>query len=105
MRLPPPWAMRAGRLEQQQAVSGAAGKSAAAAVFLDQRLVVELRLEAEQRQLEAVLAARLAVAAAGVAAELGEDRHDLVGEVDRQVDVACFRLDRHLDRLVAVAWR
>ena len=54
-----------------------------AAAFLHQVLVVLVRLEAEQRQLEAVLAAGLAVAAAAVAAELGEDRHDLVGKIDR----------------------
>ena len=69
---------------EQQAGVGRGGKDPPAAPFLDERLVVEGRLEAEQAQPEAVLAARLAVAAAGVAAELGEDRHDLVGEVDRQ---------------------
>ena len=82
IRLPPPWGTVAGRLGQQQALLGRGREEPAAAAFLDQRLVVELRLEAEQGEPEAVLAARLAVAAAGVAAELGEDRDDLVGEVD-----------------------
>ncbi len=42
------------------------------------------------------------MAAARVAAGLGEDRHDLVGEVDRQVDVAALGRDAGLDPLVAV---
>ena len=97
MRLPPPWATLPAALSSSRLLSGAAGNDAPAAGFLDQGGVIELRLEAEQRQLEAVLAARLAVAAAGVAAELGEDRHDLVAEVDRQVDVAVCRRDRDRD--------
>ena len=74
-----------GRLQQQQALVGSGGEEPAAAAFLHQVLEVFGRLEAEQRQPEAVLAARLAVAAAAVAAVLGEDRRDLVGKVDRQV--------------------
>ena len=85
MRLPPPWATRPVALSSSRLLLGRGGEQAAAAAFLHERCVVELGLEAEQRQREAVLAAGLAVAAAGVAAELGEDRHDLVGEVDRQV--------------------
>src|SRR5262249_5694268 len=75
---------------------------AAAAAFLDQRGEVDVRLEAEQREFEAVLPGGLAVAAAGVAAELGEDGHDLVAEVDGQIDVAAGGLDGELDGLVAV---
>ena len=61
------------RLEQQQALIGRGREEPAAAAFLHEVLVILLRLEAEQRQAEAVLAARLAVAAAAVAAVLGED--------------------------------
>src|SRR5262249_4176685 len=75
----------------------------ATATFLYQRGIVGFRLEAEQRQLETVLARCLAVAATAVAAELGEDRDNLVAEVDRQVLVHRFGLDRNLDRLVGVA--
>src|SRR5262249_61784669 len=39
---------------------------------------------------------------ARVAAQLREDRHDLVGEVDRQVHVAALGRDGHPDELVAV---
>ena len=91
MRLPPAWAMMPVALSSSRLLSGAAGTDASAAIFLDEGLVIEFRHEAEQRQGEAVLAARLAVAAAAVAAELGEDRHDLVGEVDRQVRRRSFR--------------
>src|SRR5438309_592652 len=74
---------RAGGLEQQQAVVGGGEEQAPAAALLDQGVVIEGGVEAEQRQFEAVLAQGLAVAAAGVAAELGEDRHHLVTEADR----------------------
>ena len=86
-------------LEQQQALVGRGREQPPAAAFLHQVLVILRRLEAEQRQLEAVLAARLAVAAAAVAAELGEDRHDLIGEVDRQVgdEVRHLHLDVAVD--------
>ena len=43
------------------------------------------------------------MAAAGIAAELGEDRRDLVGEVDRQVVADGGRRDRNLHGLIAVA--
>src|SRR5205823_6462870 len=71
----------AARLEKQQAVFRRGEEDAPAARLLHQRLIIELRHEAEQREREAVLPARLAVAAARIAAELREDRHDLVGEV------------------------
>ena len=58
--------------------------------------VVLARLEPEQRKLESVLAARLAVASAGVATGLGEYRDDLVGEIDGR-DVFKI-LDRHCQR-------
>src|SRR5688572_1914127 len=46
--------------------------------------VVLRRLEAEQRKFETVLPAGFAVATAGIATGLGENRHDLVGKVDRR---------------------
>ncbi len=73
----------ADRLEQQQALFGRSGEQPPAATLLDQVLEVLARLEAQQRQLEPVLAPRLAVATAAVAAQLGEDRHDLIRKVDR----------------------
>ena len=42
------------------------------------------------------------MATAAVAAELGEDRHNVVGEVDRQVGVAGFGLESQLGGLVAI---
>jgi hypothetical protein len=70
-------------LAQQQALLGRGGEEPAAPAFEDQRLVIQGRLEPQQADPEAVLAGGLAVAAAGVAPELREDRDDLVGEVDR----------------------
>ena len=99
--LPPPWGTRPVAFSRKQARVRGGGEQPPAAALLHQGLVVEVRLEAEQREPEPVLAARLAVAAAGVAAELGEDRHDLVGEVDRQVLVGV--LDRQRDGHALVA--
>src|SRR5262249_13116001 len=65
----------AGGLLQEQAAFGRGREDASAAVLFGQRLEIEFGNEAEQRQREAVLSAGLAVAAAAVAAELGEDRH------------------------------
>ena len=53
------------------------------------------RLKAEQRKPEAVLPAALAVAAATVAAILGEDRHDLADEVDRGIVAHPLYHQRH----------
>src|SRR5262249_45390487 len=78
------------------------GQQAPAAGLLDEGGVVHLGDEAEQGEGEPVLAAGLAVAAAGVTAQLREDRHHLVGEVDRQGDVAARGRDRQLRPLVAV---
>ena len=92
MRLPPPWAMLPAALSSSRLLSGRGREQAPAAVFLHQsrgNRASGSKPSSDRR--EAVLAARLAVAAAAVAAELGEDRHDLVGEVDRQVHVAARR--------------
>ena len=81
------------RLGQKQARLGRGRKDPPPAPFLHERLVVERRLETQQAEPKSVLPARLAVASPRVAPQLGEDRHDLVGEMDghsrREV------LDRH----------
>src|SRR5262249_6734862 len=77
-------------LDQEQAALRGRREQAPAACLLDQGVVIEVGLKTEQRQLEAVLAAGLAVAAARVATQLGEDWHDLVGEVDRQILIEGF---------------
>ena len=69
-------------LLQKQALLGGGRKRAAASTFLDERLVIQGRLEAQQAEAEPVLAAGLAVTAARIAAQFREDRHDLVREVD-----------------------
>ena len=70
-------------LEQQQAAPGCSWKDAPPTGFAKQILVILLRLKTKQRQSEAVLAAGFPVAAATVAAVLGEQWHDRVGEVYR----------------------
>ena len=61
--------------------------------------VVAVGVEAEERDAEAVLAARGPVAASGVAAGPHEDRHDVEPEADRGMHGRLGDLDRHGDRL------
>jgi hypothetical protein len=71
----------AGRLQEQQTCfGGGEDDSPTASCLFHEVFVVFFRLEAEQRQGEVLLPTRLAVAAAGVAAELREQGDDLVGE-------------------------
>src|SRR5262249_14989999 len=93
---------RPGRLEQQQAVLRRGRQQPPPAVLLHQGGVVHFGDEAEQGEGEAVLATGLAVAAPRVAPQLGEHRHHVVGEVDRQVHVAAGGGDRDGDLPVAV---
>ena len=86
-------------LHQQQALLRRRRKQPPAAAFLDQVLVILGRFKPQQRQGEAVLAARFPVAAAAVAAVLGKQGRDLVGKVDRQVlrDVGHAHPNRRVD--------
>ena len=83
--LPPPWATRAGRLQQEQArVRGGAGRAAGRGLPSPASCS-----RAPARSRAATGGSRsgprvLPWQPPRVAAELGEDRHDLVGEVDRQ---------------------
>ena len=79
---------------QQQAFAGRRGENPPSATLFHQEFVVVLRLKTQQRKFETILAAGLAVAAAAVAAELGEDRDDLVFEVDRDLAGASFDTQR-----------
>ena len=89
-------------LQKQQALLGRSGKDSPAVSFLDDVLVVFLRLEAEQRKSKAVLsAARLGVARAGIATGLGQDRHDVIDEVQRARSDSDARLDSASDRIAS----
>ena len=68
------------RLADQEARGRAGREHSPPPPVLDQRLVIRLRVEPEQAETEAVLAAGFAVTTAGVATVLGEDRHDLADE-------------------------
>ncbi len=76
---------RPGRLEQQQALRRRRGENAPATRLLDKGVVIRHRIEAEDGELETVLPRRLAVTAAAVAAELGEEWRDIVYEMKRTV--------------------
>src|SRR5687768_4541405 len=66
-----------GGFEQDQAPLGGGGKDSPAAGLLRQGRMVEFRVECQERQLKAVLAAGLAVAGPLVAAASGQDRLDV----------------------------
>ena len=70
----------AGHLEQHQARVRGDAVEAAAFEVVGERAVVEDRIVAAQRQLEAVLALRGAVAGAGVAAHARQRRHHVADE-------------------------
>ena len=72
-----------GPLGHQQAAGRIGRKKAPPTGLTNQVFVVFVRLEAEQGQTKTVLACCLAVAPASVAAILGENRDNLVGEVQR----------------------
>ena len=57
----------AGGFQQQQAAFGAGGEDSPAAAFLDEMFVIFGRLEAEEGEPKAVLAARFAMASARIA--------------------------------------
>ena len=86
-----------GRLQEHQASVGRRCEDATTARFLDDRLIVELRVEAEQRQLESVLPALLSMTTAGVAAIATEQRLDLVDEINWAFFVHAFDNDRDAD--------
>ncbi len=82
---PPPAAVRelGGCFLNQQAFRWRRRKDAAPTRFADHGVVVKVGVKTEQRQLKPVLAALLAVARSGVAAQGGEDRLDIEFEADR----------------------
>ena len=93
--LPPPCGTWPVALSSSRLLSGAAGKMRRPRASIDQGLIVRRRVEAEDAELEAVLPLGLAVAAAGVAAGLGQDRNDLLLERQgRRLDQPCH-FDRH----------
>src|SRR5205807_5545335 len=84
------------------------GVQTCALPILDQRVVVELRIEGEDRKLEPVLARGLAVAAAGVAPGLAEHRLDVVDEMQLPLDREVLDRDlrgRSEERRVGKEWR
>ncbi len=72
----------AGRLEQHQAAVRSGSVEPATAQVVGERLVIEERVVAAQRQAEAVLALLGAVTGPRVAAHLGQHRHDIADEAD-----------------------
>ena len=76
---------------QQQAVCGGSREDAPAARFGGECVEIEIVIEPEQRKLEPVLPARLAVTGAGVATLARENRLDILLEGDRQL-AACAGL-------------
>ena len=82
IRLPPPWATASVGLSRSKLSSGANGVTRLRLGTLDDRRVVGLGLEAEQREFESALAVLGAVTGSLVATQLGQHRLDLVAEAD-----------------------
>jgi len=79
------YALQEGRrgFEEDQAVLRLEKIHAPPGLVVGEGEPVEIGVLAAEGELEAAFAGGVAVAAAGVASGLGEDRHDLVGEIDR----------------------
>ena len=73
---------RAQAFPHDQALLGEREVDAPANLFAREPVIIAIRVEAEQREVEAVLAARRAVACARVAAGLHEHRHHVELETD-----------------------
>lgn len=71
-----------GSLVQEEAFTRSGSEHAPAAAFVDERGVIEVGIEPQQRERETILPAGLAVAGAGIAAQAGEDGDDVVFEAD-----------------------
>jgi hypothetical protein len=88
----------AGRLEQHQALLRCRPVEAPALQVVGQRLVVEERVVAAQRQLETILPLLRPVAGTGVAAGLRQGRHHVAHEADRVGFLLAAHRHRHGDR-------
>ena len=82
-------------LLEQQAFLGGKRRDPTPLGTLDDGRVVGLGLEPQEREFEPALAVLAAVARPLVAAELGQEGHDLVAEADPALRLRA--LDRHLD--------
>jgi len=67
-------------LSKQEAPVGRGGEDPAPSGLVGDRRVVEVGVEPQERKLEPVLAAGLAVAGPGVAAQAGQERHHVTLE-------------------------
>ena len=92
---------RAARLEQHQALLGHRPIEAPGGEVVGQRTMIEQRIVAAERELEAVLALGRAVAGAGVAAELRHGRHHVVHEAHLVIVTDAADADGNDDRLLA----
>ena len=63
--------------------------------------MIFIRVKTEQRQLETVLATRLTVTAPAITVEFRENRHDLIREVDGNVNRQPRDFHRKLSRDIA----
>ena len=102
------------RFQQEQAFTGSGREEATASTFLDEELVIVIRVEPKQGKLKSILTTRLAVTASRVTPELCEDWSDLVFEVDRNLlsnalnmdnDCCLFAVEAGFDSRVAVSER
>src|SRR5687768_8676558 len=79
--------------EQKQAAIGRGREETPPSSFFDEVLVILRRFESEQGEPKSVLTRRFSVAAAAIAAGLGENRDDLVWKIDRGDLVETFDYD------------
>ena len=73
-----------GCLQKEQAVCWRGGEDSASASFTNQGIEIEVVVETQEGKLETILSPLLSMAGAGIAAQLCQDRLDVLFEGDRE---------------------
>ncbi len=90
------------RFFEKQALAGHGEIDAAEAYFARDAMMIADRVVAEERKVEAVVAARRAVATAGIAAGSHQYRFDIEPKTNRRLVAGVFHRHRHLGHLAGM---
>tara|TARA_B100000953_G_scaffold298557_1_gene295678 strand:+ start:981 stop:1691 length:711 start_codon:yes stop_codon:yes gene_type:complete len=91
------------RLPKKEAVCWRGGEDPASASFTNQGIKIEVVVETQEGELEAILSPLLSMAGAAIAAQLRQDRLDVLFEGDREPGLSLEDLYRETDLVLVVA--
>ena len=92
-----------GCLQKEQAVCWRGGEDSASASFTNQGIEIEVVVETQEGKLETILSTLLSMAGAGIAAQLCQDRLDVLFEGDREPGLSLEDLYRDANLFLFVA--